>query len=670
MGVYGIDFYGTTFYGAPRYLEFDARPLVAKVDGYDTARVSWVNPTGDWNRLRLVRSSYGVPTHAEDGKILFESGSDGTSEFFDRDLKGGEFWYYSVWVRDSSSSEWFRAAESILLMPKDHKYGRKVFELMPMYFRYADYKISEQKGRGPLERYCEVVGSTLDHVRTEFDSLRWVRDPINVSGNLLPLLGNHLGVPHEPAIGMHQTRRWIQDAVYLYKWKGTLPGVEGVASAVTGWGARVGYSRNLLRGDEAPYWYGREGDVVDSTAPDNPLIETLMVEGGSSWEFSSAPAYSPIEPWFGIRVDEQTDYAGQAKVFCHSDPAGDYRLSLDWYDEAGEFETRTEGPVVTAESSNWVQLSVVANSGSSRYAALVVEKISGSQPCTANIKEVQLERGNFNSLWVPATAVVINLDPSRWNFVPNPSFNNGTFGWGTAYTEGSSYQELEDLGTYEDVENTFSSYEEIYAPSGDFIPGAGYVEDRPVTGRSGQSFVITGNVNTDKMGIATESVPHVFSFYAEGSSICDLTLNWFEHPDDEEPVFSVNQAFLVEGVNRIELSCTPPNGAVFMSASITGSIRIGDALFEEGNVAGGFFSGDNFGPDYIWSTIAGASPSKFFPGRRDRNARLIDLMPTFLPLNTKYIVNYVGGAPASGRIVSGDDPTFGVGTVGIMPFGQ
>jgi hypothetical protein len=62
----------------------------------------------------------------------------------------------------------------------------------------------------------------------------------------MPALAANLGLVIEDQIGYTQTRRLLANIVHLYKTKGTLPGIAGITSAVTGWRADVSTGPNLV----------------------------------------------------------------------------------------------------------------------------------------------------------------------------------------------------------------------------------------------------------------------------------------------------------------------------------------------------------------------------------------------------------------------------------------
>lgn len=445
MAVYGIDFFGTAFYGAPLLLEFDARPFRAVAVDYGEVRLNWIKPSGDWTSLRLVRSGFGYPDHAEDGAVLLETVADTT--FFDSGLREGKFYYYSVFVLATQTGEWIRAGDAMALVTKNHRSTERLFEWMPGYFQEADrIRTSPKHQRGPLERYLSVLGVSLDHIRTEYDSLRWLRNPDKISGNLLPLLAEQFGLPLEPSLGMRQTRVWLRDAVYLYRHKGTRPGIEAAISAVTGWGARVYYSKNLLRGEGSYAWYPFGTAIDDDVSPDNYQIPALRVTsalGNGVWAIGTAPddhradASLGIQRWFGIEIVDNQPVSAQAQVRAAvaTSAGATFRWRFAWFDSSGARIgiAMTDGPVSAADTElGWtdVLFEGVNPPVGAKFLAAYLEYAGGDGTLVDTyVRYLQVEQSATATTYETARALKIALDPVRWNFVTNPSFEINTAGW-------------------------------------------------------------------------------------------------------------------------------------------------------------------------------------------------------------------------------------------------
>lgn len=698
MAIYGVDFYGTSLYGAPLLLAFDARPFTASPEGYNALRLEWTTPKIDWNQvaggdilsggdssdtltegteggdsddefsnvvdggsassafytyvkgiedswsvLRIVRSSYGFPMFPEDGVLVLEQGEEPSNVFIDRDVRGGLFYYYSIFVLADENEQWIRAGDTIGLPTKDHGYSEQMFSLMPQFMRQEDLNRRVRTGTdGPLYRYLQVLGASLDHLRTEYDTLRWVRNPEHISGGLIWPLAEMFGIPFEPAIGMRQARVWLRDAIYLYRVKGTIIGVEGAASAMTGWGARVTFGKNLFRADLVPGWYS-DADLSEVNSPDDPSIPAMLVDGVGPHTIRSAPLSVPgggnLPVWYGIPVQELTDYAIRAYVRpTETGTSGrDLRWSVEWYSSDGSAISTSTGSATTTVDDTWSAVTAVLNAPSGSAYAVVSMEDTGVGSDEYLVRRLQFEQASFPTLWEPARAIVINFDPVRWNFIPNPAFSNSFYGW--TVSEGSS---------------------------------AGVNEGAVGPSFGGFHAVLDGSIESTMLGIATSSVPHVFSAYVEGTGDVTMTIRFYDESGDEDPSLEVSSMTSVVGDGRVFVSATSPSTSLYAKLAVetSASMSIGSSLFEEGSVPGDYFDGDFFGADYLWSGSAGVSASKYYPSRTQRNFRVLQLLPDYLPLDQAFLLNYVGGAPASDILITGDEGTLGIGTFGVMPFGQ
>lgn len=242
MARYGVDYYGgTTTYGEPAYIEFDATPVTAFSHSYGQAVIRWFNPEGDWSEIRLVRSRWGYPLSIYDGTTVYTGTRANAAELVvDRELNPGRFYYYEVFVYDSVNLQWRRAGGAQVLALKDFRYHETMTRNLPDFYIEESKGVSaDAQGVSDFEKFLEIFSRGLAHQRGEYESLTWIRDIDAMSGSLVPYLAHDLGIQFEPEIGIRQMRIWLRNAVYLYKVKGTLLGIEGLATAVTGWGARI-----------------------------------------------------------------------------------------------------------------------------------------------------------------------------------------------------------------------------------------------------------------------------------------------------------------------------------------------------------------------------------------------------------------------------------------------
>lgn len=254
MGVYGIDVYAQTHFGRDPSLvrpDFAVDPFEAMAIDYSTLHLTWQKPNStDCTYLRLVRNPHNLPQDEDDGTPLWGDASTTPpySDFVQRNVSftdtglGGGFFYYTMWGWSQSDSIWVRCTDLIALVPLNWGYGYRLYNLLPLAYRDADAILVDpynpwpvNSPQPPLRRYLSLLGFQMDFIRTELESLTSVNDAMNCSGALLPLLAQQFGLTNEPGIGMQQERVLIENAIHLYKLKGSPRGISEFCSILTGY---------------------------------------------------------------------------------------------------------------------------------------------------------------------------------------------------------------------------------------------------------------------------------------------------------------------------------------------------------------------------------------------------------------------------------------------------
>jgi hypothetical protein len=237
MSRYGIDYYGLGYYGPDNQATYSAAPATAISTGYGSIQLNWVNPSGNWSKIRLVRNSYGFPTSPYDGITLLNvfSGSDPTNFNDSFDLKEGAFYYYSLFVYEVTSYTWVRSADILGLSVKNFGNGSKMFTYLPEAYKITSNYTLTATENTDLKGFLNLFGFQLDYEQTLTELLIDRYDVQKVSGVLIPLLLNQFGLEYEPGIGLQQSRILVRDAIQLYKEKGTLQGLKEYIKAFSGY---------------------------------------------------------------------------------------------------------------------------------------------------------------------------------------------------------------------------------------------------------------------------------------------------------------------------------------------------------------------------------------------------------------------------------------------------
>lgn len=463
MAVYGVDTYGIGVYGktvastfvVPR---FEAVPL-----SLGRNFVSWEVPGGSWTKFRLLRNFYGFAEGPNDGVILGEwtpsnlvlrltdyGQPNATVDPTAFHLPHERFVYYSVML-DTGTDSWVFAGGAIALSIGDYNSSGTLYNLLPQYWREQDAitvtkfvdGLPDPSGRfnAPLQRFLNLVGNELDLIRTEYTSLRWLHDVDRVSGNLLPLLVSDLGGVGLD-LGITQNRRLARNLTYLHKVKGTRPGVEGVIFALTGWGASAVIGKNLLLDNMFQTWSGtntaREEVAGETTGTFTPgyRLSTAATATTRAYSVNDITGGETILKE-GLKVTGSTWYAWAMQTYRESGD-GVVAMSIRWYDAAGTFIQETAATSTTETTATWMSRGISVSSPATAAYAVLVAAVVAPTTTTAHLLRyalfaddtVQVDyTTNFFATYESAREVILGLDPTRVNLIPNPSFELALDGW-------------------------------------------------------------------------------------------------------------------------------------------------------------------------------------------------------------------------------------------------
>lgn len=220
--------------------------LTGGPNDYATISLSWQNPIIG-NYVRLLRSSTGPPVNETDGEILLNQavvreGSVVITKGFEETPPGtlaGQVVYYSIWVQLDDSS-WQRGGDLQTVLPIDWGYT-SLLKQLPLYVLGEDFNLGGQQ-----DSFLNLLAWGASTTRTWLEQLRNVASPYQVPANLLGALSAMLGLSVEQEIGYTQTRRLLANIAHLYREKGTVAGVAGITSALTGWSADAAVGPNLI----------------------------------------------------------------------------------------------------------------------------------------------------------------------------------------------------------------------------------------------------------------------------------------------------------------------------------------------------------------------------------------------------------------------------------------
>lgn len=226
-------------------------------------------------------------------------------EVQDRDLDPLVEYYYALF--DLASAEPL-LAHAVALATQDHDSPRRLFLRLPGAYQRADEPDPTRPtgAPGPLRRFLQPVGHTVDLGRSLADGARTRHDSGTVRVDLLPRLARMIGWEPDLAAPGEVQRRDVRAAPEVFGSAGTDPNVRALVHRVTRWPCRVKEFVN---------------NVFLTNAPERVRLWELgeIQHDGTSW---GTPAGITVTNDVDARPALALDGAGVVWVFWHSDRGG------------------------------------------------------------------------------------------------------------------------------------------------------------------------------------------------------------------------------------------------------------------------------------------------------------------------------------------------------------
>lgn len=451
MAKYGNFLYGTAKYGEAALLNYSVEPMDVVVLDFSRTYISWISPTGDFSKIRLVRNQIGFPETAEDGVIIWEEtateGNTTRNSFIDGEdnptstpIVTGRPIYYSMFLF-TDTKIWVKAGKISDTVPTNHSTQEKFMDILP---RVYTSKIQSQLGvvdeTSALYNFVEGVSFTVEQLKTSLDLLRPKHTADISSHLLLPIEFFSVGLIPEPNIATKNQKILTREALYLYAHKGLKNGLETYVESLTGYAPIITVSPNLLLSVQDSTFYNSTGNWVTTnctlTASDEQVPSTtdyvidtvytgkIIASGAGD---ISLGADDPIRK--GVPVKAETDYTVSFKVKSPTS-AGNAQLYISWYDMYGvQIGSDTSTTSVSANNTWKTRWETVTSPADASYASL---KITVSASGTYYVDQVYAEEGENldDTSYQEARAVDIFLEANKTNFIKNPSFEtNVTDSW-------------------------------------------------------------------------------------------------------------------------------------------------------------------------------------------------------------------------------------------------
>jgi len=731
MSKYGSVSYGQPYYGQKSRLAFSIEPFIATAVSYSSIILDWSSPVGGYTAFRILRNQEGYSETAEDGAVIYEEfnidGStgavaistfnDGVDNPTDPALISGKFVYYRAWILKSSDNVWYPAGSTYTLLPNAHPtYGPnkltlmttqdKVMNLIPRTFTSASQTpIDEVNPDSDLYRFFQGISFTFDEFLTMTDSLIPNYSGDKTSPLIIGVQADDLGLTREPTLSVKHQKAMIREALYMYSRKGTLSGLQTLVESASGYDAVVTESPNLMLSNEDSTFSGGVGswlpigDCTIQVEDVHPVTsESLSIDSvySAKVEVSTAGAKisngdtKPVTR--GVPVTAGFDYTYSAYLQTSSGSA-DAVLTITWYDFEGAFISSDSGTAYSV-TTTWDKATLTATAPSEAvYASIDIEFASSG---TYYVDMVQVSLSDVD-VFHEARSVDVFLNPTKTNFLSNPSFEVSNSSWvvspGTAtYVStdvspyvlvGSKALQLAS-GSTTATTNTLPSFIKssgfyslsVFART---ISGTESLEaslsvttEVPVSTASISANVATLSLSSEHPvivgdAITVSGVGTAFNGQHTVISVEDTLIRYSVSAPDETIDASTGSVevsktevlsfSITESWNRKQLSLYLPSGYVRPNSFFTvsfGGVFLNDVQLDAAQLELGYKASDYFDGDYgterdaLWDGAVSESPSYLYPNKIDNVSRLSVEIPKFIPYDTPWILSSYSGTEASG----------------------
>jgi hypothetical protein len=690
MAKYGEFYYGSgETYGVVPRESFSVEPFIADAVWYDKVVLSWSTPqpaAGDnYIGFRIVRSQFAYPETADDGIILLDWPSEVTSTnpagietFQDTvNLSRGKFAFYRIWLKRQSDSKWIVAGEAETLVPRENASilapsyidndgvkkdinqvvsttHDKLMGYLPKIFTTGTKATDVYDPNSTLSRFLEGFSFTIDEFLTYTQLIVPGTSGTYTNAGILKLQSQQFGLSLDTE-GLTKTqKKLVRNAVYLYSRKGTVLGIKGFAESVTGYPTTVSSTSNLLLSLQDATFYKGIGNwkgvnlvtlsavttVTPPTAVDNDLIldsswTAAVFTQGSQFGSIKLGEDDPIRT--GIPVVAGTTYYLNFWIKSSSLTVGISSMDINWFDEKGKQIADPHTTATASVSSSWAKKSYnrTAPTGA-RFASINIT--FANQSATYDIDRVQFYASNISTYSEPRAAF-IELNPTKYNYVKNPTFESDGADWDVNNATESSVSSTLDL-----------------APSGSSML-------RLVT--TGASTISSPYLSFSSIeGLFDVAQSYTFSIYIKSSAARDLTLNFYATDSTSGgpgTLESLEQISVGTGWARYSVSLylttafTKANTNFFVKiyggSATAATIEFDCAQIEQGIVPTDYFDGSLISLGAGWTTgidNQNNSTSFIYPNRDAKVSRLSSEIADFIPINTGYFVKSLLALETSG----------------------
>lgn len=296
--------------------QFSVQPFNISQTAYGQFYLTWTipphsaDPTADWRFFRLLRSDAGIPVSYTDGAVLMDVDAwhSGVAPYLlDTGLTPGRFYYYSIWLGQSSGNNeteaqavWISAGNIVGLAVADFGWTDRLWNWIPRFYRYgANQVVADSDDRDqPLYKFVDVLGFHLNMINTDIDAARDLYNPDLMQYGALESYGASVGAELEPTVPARLNRQRIGNAAHDQLLRGTPQGLQNILTALTGWDVEIETGRNMLL----------DGD---QSGPDHP--------GGHDWVYEYVYSQDEFIQYKGYEYKAKLTHQGRIPP----DPGGE-----------------------------------------------------------------------------------------------------------------------------------------------------------------------------------------------------------------------------------------------------------------------------------------------------------------------------------------------------------
>lgn len=200
------------------------------------------NPATD--QLIIIRKERVFSEDQTDGDVVVVETDGTTTSFLDENLREATYFYYTWMIYDGTTFWFTKDTQDFELSTKSYNFGSILFAEFPDQQRLLD---DETKGgSGDLQRFSNIWGVHFDRMRTEVLAFGYMRSGTQSNPETMPAMAASLGLDKLVGLPLDVLRRATIHAVYVYKRKGSQPGIQLAVKLLTGWDSSLTEARNLI----------------------------------------------------------------------------------------------------------------------------------------------------------------------------------------------------------------------------------------------------------------------------------------------------------------------------------------------------------------------------------------------------------------------------------------